>query len=85
MKMWLAQINLNRPKKSVKWIEGKVSSIFMCIRQELIRYRISFMYCHFYLQCPRQPNNTDCGYYVLRYILDIIRMEQDSYPGEVCI
>ncbi|KAL8167463.1 hypothetical protein V2J09_008962 [Rumex salicifolius] len=56
IKMWIAQNNLNRSKKSLKWIEKK---------------------------CPRQPNNTDCGYYVLRYILDKMRKEQDCNHGEI--
>ncbi|KAL8167407.1 hypothetical protein V2J09_008906 [Rumex salicifolius] len=55
MKMWIVENNLNRLKKSLKWIE---------------------------IKCPRQSNNTDCGYCVLRYILDIMRNEQDCNHEE---
>ena len=41
--------------------------------------------CFFLLQCPFQPNDNDCGYYVMKFIKDIVTHDQLEVPEFVSL
>lgn len=42
-------------------------------------------FVYWYCKGPRQPNNIECGYYVLRNMREIIDQRAILVPIEVCV
>jgi len=45
---------------------------------------LNFNYVIFF-QCPMQTNGIDCGYFVMRFMKEIILANQDIIPENVCM
>ena len=41
--------------------------------------------CFLLMQCPFQPNSNDCGYYVMKFMKDIVTHDQLEVPEFVSL
>ena len=57
----------------------------MCIYTHIMSYGCYVSYNLYYVfQAPQQPDNVQCGYYVLRYMRDIVMKKMTTdIPSQV--
>jgi len=70
MTMFFAQINNKARKGQVRWINIKVN-LWLLKKLYYLKFNILIIKIKI-LQCPKQLDNVACGYFVMRYMRDII-------------